>query len=209
MRDFRKSALRGATAAAVMGALMCGMVPTAAAEEETGAFSVQASKLLPTVIANDSSQTIVKLLVRDRDSDCDFINNSVFDWRQIEENSAYDSRRPIVRNLASGYWAQYNISEEKDIARIGDAGSQRLIDVQATLADGRVLELDKIDVCTKDIILTDAGLETVSIAKKASATPAIVQDGSKYFRTQQPKGYQAAESVKAVSQQVLWGTGNE
>lgn len=197
MKKLSKLALHSVAAVSAMSIFMSGTTQTAAAAEEWQVYTTYAANMLPTVIANDSSQVIVKLLVRDRDDDSDFINKTVYDWDQIEKSAAYDMRKGIVRNIAPGQWAQYNLGQEPMQPRmIGDNSTQRLVDVQVTLADGRVLELDKVDICTKDIVLTDEGLRAVNIAKKPSPTPDRVNVGSSYFHNHQPQGLKAAEPRK-------------
>lgn len=206
IKKFSKLALHSVAAVAAMGVFMCGATQTAAAEEwNTPLFTAEASKQFPTVIANDSSQTIVKLLVRDRDSDCIQIwsdgssKKEVYDWEKIEQKAEYDLERRLVLNIAPGQWAQHNFSQNKMISdSIGEENSQRLVDVQVTLADGRMLELDKIDICTQDVVLTDAGLKVINIAKTPSTVPADVNAGSTYFHNQQPQGRKAAEPPKDI-----------
>lgn len=182
---FSKLAMHSIAAMAAMGIFMSGATQTAAAEEWY-VYESESVKLFPTVIANDSSQAIAKLLVFAR------ANGSFLGWDKVEKSAAYDSRIGIVRNIAPGQWAQYNLSEDISF----DDGSK--VDVQVTLADGRVLELDSIDIRTQDVVLTDNGLMAISAAKTPAPMPDDVKPGSNYFHNHQPQGLKDPEPTKDI-----------
>lgn len=193
MRKFAKLALHSVAAVAAMSVFICGATQTVAAEEWY-VYEASASNMVPTVIANDSSQVILKLLVRDRDWDTNF--SDVYSWEKIDKTAPYDMHKGIVRNVSPGQWAQYNITQDNN----GNVGNQRLIDVQVTLADGRRLELDNIDILTEDVVLTDEGLLRVKAAKNPSPQPADVTPGSYYFRSHRPQGCKEPDPYKDIPQ---------
>ena len=198
---FSKLAMHSIAAMAAMGIFMSGATQTAAAEE-LQVYTAEAAKQVPTVIANDSSQIIAKLLVRDRDRDCTETwsdgssQQEFYDWDKIDKKAEYELGRTPVLNIAPGQWAQYIFSQYNIF--FGEENGPRLVDVQVTLADGRVLELDKVDIRTQDVVLTDAGLKAINIVKTPAPLPADVNVGSTYFHNQQPKGRKEAERIKDI-----------
>lgn len=181
MMKFSKLAMHSIAAMAAMGIFMSGATQTVAAEEWY-VYESESSKLFPTVIVNDSSQAIARLLVYDREY------GSFLGWDHMEEEASYNSLIKIVRNIAPGQWAQYNINGNSSYA-----DGLRIVDVQVKLADGRVLELDGIDIRRQDVVLTDDGLMAISVAKTPAPMPDDVKPGSSYFHNHQPQGLKDPE----------------
>ena len=178
-----KKVMSGLAALAAAGVIMAGS-PQQVEADEWDAYAVVAVQQVPAVIANDSSQTIVQLLVRNQDEDHAFYPGPVLNWEEIERGGSRAGLN-IIRNLEPGQWAQYSLVKKSEMAG-PCAQPKRMYDVKVTLADGSVLEVDNVELLSQDVVLTDSGLKVVDVHKVSAQSPDMVQ-ASGYFNAHSPR----------------------
>ena len=178
-----KKVMSGLAALAAAGVIMAGS-PQQVEAEEWYTYTAVAVQQVPAVIANDSSQTIVQLLVRDQDEDHAFYPGPVLSWEEIERGESR-AMLNVIRNLEPGQWAQYSLVQKSEMAG-SYAQPKRMFDVRVTLADGSVLEVDNVELLSQDVVLTDNGIKIVDVHKVSAQSPDTVQVAG-YFNAQSPR----------------------